>query len=271
MAPTPRTRRASGFTLIELLVVISVILLLMGLLLPTLSNVQRTARRATCRNNQSQIGPALNNYALSFERYLPPVEDGSSRGYAFDVWKKSPGWVGLGHLVNHGGLSEGDGKIFYCPSLDTRRWHDTMPGYWPALFGHGMYDYRYDAGPWYGWKRVREGTRTIMGYQYRMSGFNEHPSHGGWGRSMSIQDDAERAVVADQLDWRFGPDFCHRNGLNVVFLDGHVVWYHDNARYIETAGYPWSTDAGTAQYEVFWRLFDKHSAGSVEMASLAAD
>ena len=262
-------RRRGAFTLIELLVVIAVLMILAAMLVPVLGKVQRSARRAQCRNNLSQIGRSLNGYALSFERYIPPIEDGTSPGYAFDAWKDSPGWVGLGHLIGHGGLSEGDGKIFYCPSLDTRRWQDGMPGFWYALMGHGMLGYTNTTNNWFGWNRVRQGTRTIIGYQYRMSGFNEHPGSGGWGRCMSIESDSSRAVVGDQLDWRFGPDFCHRAGLNILFLDGHVVWYHDNARYIETAGYPWSADSATAEYEVFWRMFDTNGSGGVEVATLA--
>lgn len=253
----------AAFTLIELLVVIAVILILMSIMLPVVNQVRRSAKRATCRNNLSQIGRALNSYAITFENFLPPCEY-----YAFDIWRGGVGWVGLGHLIGNG-LNKGDCKIFHCPSLNTRLWKPSMTGYWDALFGHGMYNYDYlKSGIWHGSHRVGEDLRTIIGYQYRMSGFDESPTTGGHGRCMSIEHDSQRSVVADQLDWRFGPDFCHKVGLNVLFVDGHVVWYHDNARYIETAGYPWSADSGTAEYEVFWRLFDKSSAGSVEVGTL---
>lgn len=50
------SRRVTAFTLIELLVVISIIALLIALLLPALSAARETARDATCRSNQRQIG-----------------------------------------------------------------------------------------------------------------------------------------------------------------------------------------------------------------------
>ena len=276
MTPAPTARRRRGFTLIELLVVISIIILLASLLLPTIDGALRSARRATCRNHLGQLGRALASYALTFEQFLPPQNDasegGEGTGYAFDAWNSVPGWVGLGHLVGHGGLTEAAGEIFYCPRLNTRAWNEGMPGYWHALNGHGMYDYSNEINTWYGWHRVKEGTRTIYGFQYRGSGFAERPDApygGGFARLMSLRDDANRAVVADQLDWRFGPDFCHQNGLNVLFVDAHVVWFHDKARYIQTAGASWSWDQGRSEYEVFWRLFDKMPQGGVEMSVLA--
>lgn len=52
-----------GFTLIELMVVIAVIVVLMAILLPTLSQARAQAKRVHCASSLRQTGMALLNYA----------------------------------------------------------------------------------------------------------------------------------------------------------------------------------------------------------------
>jgi type II secretory pathway pseudopilin PulG len=71
--------RRKCFTLVELLVVIGIIAVLMGILLPALSAVKRTAQRVVCGSNLSGIGKALLLYANEYGGEYPRA--GGAKSY----------------------------------------------------------------------------------------------------------------------------------------------------------------------------------------------
>lgn len=68
-------KRSGGFTLIEVLVVAAIIALLAGILLPSLNQARRQARRVVCRNNLRSIWMGILGYTIENRERLPFVED----------------------------------------------------------------------------------------------------------------------------------------------------------------------------------------------------
>ena len=74
--------RAAGFTIVELLVVIAIIGTLAGLLLPAVQAARESGRRASCKNNVSQVAKAM----IQFETSMGAFPSG---GWG-NLWLPSP-------------------------------------------------------------------------------------------------------------------------------------------------------------------------------------
>lgn len=60
-----------AFTIIELLIAVVIVVVLMGLLAPSLANVQRAARDATCRTNLHTLGAYVVEYVNEHRQLMP--------------------------------------------------------------------------------------------------------------------------------------------------------------------------------------------------------
>lgn len=70
-----RHHNRRGFTLIELLVVISIVVLLISILLPSLAKSREAARGLQCLSALRQLGMAVHMYAFEFDDRIPPATD----------------------------------------------------------------------------------------------------------------------------------------------------------------------------------------------------
>ena len=137
--PSQVSRR--GYSLIELLVVMSVVVILTGLLLPTLASVRDAANRVISKSNQRNIGQAISLYADSQKGELPESEalndaENLDLGELMRAWTPSQlsdfnpnrkharwlsgGFDGIGRLVQYQFIDEPSVSIHWphrCPSL----------------------------------------------------------------------------------------------------------------------------------------------------------
>ena len=76
-----------AFTLIELLIVVSIIIVIMGLVLPALSMVREKAKQAVCMSDMGQMFKCFAQYAIENDGYLPLASNsGTCSG---EVWFKA--------------------------------------------------------------------------------------------------------------------------------------------------------------------------------------
>ena len=193
--------------MLDVLVSLAVILVLLGLMLPSLTHVREIARRVVCASNERQIGLAINMFADENDGRIPStaflnpewVADTQHEmitlylhpemGYALP---KS--WDGLGRLAGQRYLTTPG--IFYCPSHTGEH---TLHRYASA------------------WQNV--GTGIIKGnYHYRGQDASET-------KILSDIHPGSTALVADAMSSKL--DFNHKIGTNVLRADTSVFWFYD--------------------------------------------
>jgi len=69
-----KNKKNNAFTLIELLVVVSIIALLVGILIPTLSKARAAGRQTKCKANLRSIGQAIRTYMDEYNGFYPPMK-----------------------------------------------------------------------------------------------------------------------------------------------------------------------------------------------------
>jgi type II secretory pathway pseudopilin PulG len=86
LAPRRLGSDRSAFTLVEMLVVIGIIVLLVGILLPTVMSVRRNAEKNAVRMELQTISLALEAYKADFGDYPRPPDTATGRKYRLLAW-----------------------------------------------------------------------------------------------------------------------------------------------------------------------------------------
>jgi type II secretory pathway pseudopilin PulG len=117
-------RCVPAFTLVEMLIVITIIVLLVTILLPSLGRARALTRQSVCASNQREIIAACIAYAEGHFNRFTTGRALPSNGPTKDNWWKldegNPGSLWL--LVDKTGLAP---DVFLCPDAKVNREHEA--------------------------------------------------------------------------------------------------------------------------------------------------
>ena len=207
--------RRNRFTLIELLVVIAIIGILAAMLLPSLSKAREKARQASCLSNCKQIELGILQYTVDEDEYLPPSK------YHNASAPSDPLWITELCKMYTAGFD-----VWSCPSNPS---DNIVTSYGDAPF-HQVFNYdgvHGLGGDWY----TTLTTAFHLSEQEKPSdtvgGNCFWPPFIGWGGYLNY---SEIQWVRAACIASYGHDsFCHNDGSNLMFVDGHAKWYRDDS------------------------------------------
>lgn len=197
-----------GFTLIELLVVIAIISLLTSILMPSLKKAQELARRVACSVNMKNINLAFNLYQNDYDGWFPVVRENYPP--ASGIW--------AGKLYND---YMKDVNAFKCPSVFSERFFIPNEAGGADAMAYGMEWWLGGSG---GDGDIGQGhqiTDILKPANTVIVGENKSMYH-GYGVHK-----AWWPVPTEEWGW---PDDDRHGGVsNILFVDGHVLPYTQDA------------------------------------------
>lgn len=111
-----------GFTLIELLVVISIIIILIGLMLPAIHKVREASYKISCQNNLKQISLAFHNKHIDSNELVNILWPAKLLPYLdqsplYNQWDQNKSWNSSENYT----ISSTVVKTYICPSVPERK------------------------------------------------------------------------------------------------------------------------------------------------------
>lgn len=229
-----RPRQRGAFSLVEVLVVVSIIVLILALLVPSLSTVRLTARELVCKSNMRQQGFGLSLYANANRKY-PGAHTRASNGQAVAIWPTRlrtyvgsqevwydpaapPSFAWQQKTGTPGGIyaTVADDEWGYNPGELLLNINTV-----PSCYGYndwGRYNVKTDPQRGLGadirsMVAVEELSRYDVVNPSNMIAITESVSDGRWDWNVDPTDPFEY------------PGKYHREGTNVLHVDGHVDWF----------------------------------------------
>jgi len=180
------------FTLIECMVVITVIVILISILLPSLSMARKEVNKIVCYNNLKQINYAENMYLQDFNGYFHMTASNFSSLDPSRFWDSA--------LVEQKYI---DWKSFRCPERQKLKTAiDTNPSdYVPNMYVFKPFITDSD---FLNISQIKYPSETLLILDMQAEPLG-------------------RGLASSGITSRIG--YLHRGGINTLFVDGHTQWF----------------------------------------------
>lgn len=181
------------------MVVFAIIALLLSILYPSLNKAREQSRRALCKSNTQQIAQIIAFYSGTYNgRISMGVDDSNYQAsYMFSVEDKTKKYSYQPYYTSD---LTGAPEVWYCPSNTSEFFQHNGPiNQWPPLNG-------------------KSKTRAAYNSRAELKGADDplFPSVASLEPSQSI--------LTDIISRRGLYNQHHREGSNVLFLDGSAAW-----------------------------------------------
>jgi len=243
--------RRAGFTLIELLVVVAIIALLLAILTPVLKRVRAQAYEVSCRSNLHQVHLAVEAYANGYKGWYPlePTEMNPHRtlldtlraepsglidamycpqGKRMEPAARSTEYPPAGHSTSVIDTPEnreaGNIGYFYWSFKDRSLFRKTKPV--PA----DQYDEAAEKMDSFRPRHLRSCGKPVP-FKPSLNGDGVQP-HPNTPCALQSYRPGEYWVLSDFFRKKapFPHTRKHKQGLNVLYLDGHADWMYGQPR-----------------------------------------
>ncbi|MEO6906359.1 MAG: DUF1559 domain-containing protein [Abditibacteriaceae bacterium] len=218
-------RKANAFTLIELLVVIAIIAILAAILFPVFARARENARRASCESNLKQIGLGLMMYTQDYDELMPTMlnsQIGSPPNATYPAnavfqYATSPyqNWIQeINPYVKNW-------QIYLCPSPVADAFTPLgLPDY--VASGDSHTNYRFNSVLLQRKLSAVQQPSSLVAVaesEYNSNAAFIRPQPSGSPSPISLPLPTSTALQ----DWIEAYPI-HFDGMNLLFMDGHVKW-----------------------------------------------